>query len=77
MSDIITEAVRIMMGGSGTANASLFSAICSLPVVVQADIKINGVSTGYGIKIFRANPFASGFGTVCSTGLYDSDGTVR
>ena len=71
------EAAAVMMGGSGTANATMFSAICSLPVVVQADIKINGAATGYGIKIFRANPFTPGFGTVTSNGEYDSDGTLR
>ena len=71
------EAAAVMMGGSGTARASLFSAICSLPVAAQVDIKINGVPTGYGIKIFRANPFTPGFGTVYTKDYYDSDGTVR
>lgn len=76
MMDLFAASAAIMMGGSGAANASLFCAICSLPVVAEAEIKINKVSTGYSVRVFRADPHTPGFGTVYSAGYVDSDGNM-
>ena len=72
------EAAAVMMGGSGTgANASLYSAICSLPVVAESEIIINEVPTGYKVRVHNNSPDIPGFWGYRYDGLYDKKGNVQ
>lgn len=57
------EAAAVMMGGSGTgANASFFSAICSLPVVAEYEIKtVNDNASGYKARVHYVDKNTPGY----------------
>lgn len=68
------EAAAVMMGGSGAgANASIFSAICSLPVVAEYEIKtVNDNASGYKARVHYVNKNTPGYqSTSYSDGYID------